>query len=225
MMPTLYHWEPNAGSLEVLLALHEKGIAFESRYVDFIAREAKTAAGLEGLTTDSYVVRSTINPALQRATEAALQEGLAHYETNAGRAQFQAPEANLADALGCDEGALRVQPVEEIPKAPAFLPDQIFNRDLEIVEEELARVVIDHVRDRPHRQAVFPCRTQIDEENRQSIGLPAHLVERRCPRKQDHQVGVLHAGDPHFLSVDEEEIPHIGGTRLQTGEIRACIRF
>lgn len=39
MMPTLFHWEPNAGSLEVLAALHEKGVAFESRYVDFLAQE------------------------------------------------------------------------------------------------------------------------------------------------------------------------------------------
>ncbi|MBL8552463.1 MAG: glutathione S-transferase family protein [Hyphomonadaceae bacterium] len=38
-MPTLYHWEPNAGSLEVLAALHEKNIPFESRYVDFLAGE------------------------------------------------------------------------------------------------------------------------------------------------------------------------------------------
>jgi glutathione S-transferase len=37
-MPTLYHWEPNAGSLEVLAALHERGVAYEGRYVDFLDR-------------------------------------------------------------------------------------------------------------------------------------------------------------------------------------------
>lgn len=33
-MLTLYHAEPVANSLKVLIALHEKGLAFESRYVD-----------------------------------------------------------------------------------------------------------------------------------------------------------------------------------------------
>ena len=44
-------------------------------------------------------MRSTIRPALQRATEAALQEGLAQYEQSAGRVEFRAPEANLSDAI------------------------------------------------------------------------------------------------------------------------------
>src|SRR5215813_11397758 len=66
-------------------------------FVDYIAREAKSVAG--GLTSETYTVRSTINPALQRATETALQDGLAAYEKDSGRAQFQAPEANLAEAI------------------------------------------------------------------------------------------------------------------------------
>jgi penicillin-binding protein 1A len=68
-------------------------------FVDHLTREAKAMAGLDGLTGDSYTVRSTINPVLQRATETALQDGLALYEANSGRAQFQGPEANLADAI------------------------------------------------------------------------------------------------------------------------------
>ena len=51
-------------------------------FVDHLAREARSVAGLEGLTADSYTIRSTINPALQRAAETALQEGLARYEIN-----------------------------------------------------------------------------------------------------------------------------------------------
>ena len=69
-------------------------------FVDQLSREAKTVAGLDGgLTADSYTVRSTVHPDLQRATEAALQEGLARYEIDAGRVQFQSPETNLADAV------------------------------------------------------------------------------------------------------------------------------
>jgi penicillin-binding protein 1A len=68
-------------------------------FVDQLAREAKAVAGLEALTTDSYTVHSTVIPELQRATEMALQDGLARFEIDGGRVQFQAPEANLADAI------------------------------------------------------------------------------------------------------------------------------
>ena len=48
-------------------------------FVDYVGREAKSD-GVESLTAQSYTVHSTINAALQRETEAALQEGLALYE-------------------------------------------------------------------------------------------------------------------------------------------------
>ena len=67
-------------------------------FVDFLGREAK-ADGIESLTAQPYTVHSTINATLQRDTEAALQEGLAHYEIEAGRVQFHGAEANIADAV------------------------------------------------------------------------------------------------------------------------------
>jgi penicillin-binding protein 1A len=68
-------------------------------FVDHLSREARVAAGIASLTAGSYNVRSTLDPALQRATEAALQEGLAQYELRTGRMQFEAPEANLSEAI------------------------------------------------------------------------------------------------------------------------------
>jgi membrane carboxypeptidase/penicillin-binding protein len=68
------------------------------QFVDYLGREVKTT-GIENLTASSYTVRATINVALQRAAEAALQEGLAHYELGHGRMQFHGPEANLAEAV------------------------------------------------------------------------------------------------------------------------------
>jgi penicillin-binding protein 1A len=68
-------------------------------FVDLVAREAKSAAGIEAITANSYTVRSTIHPQLQRAVEEALQEGLWRYERNAGRLQFRGAEANLAKAI------------------------------------------------------------------------------------------------------------------------------
>jgi penicillin-binding protein 1A len=68
-------------------------------FVDQVAREAKSVAGIETITANSYTVRSTISPSLQRATEEALQEGLWRYERDAGRLQFRGPEASLAKAV------------------------------------------------------------------------------------------------------------------------------
>ena len=68
--------------------------------LDHLAREAKATAGIDSLTASSYLVHSTIHPELQRATEAALQEGLARYELNTGRLRYEGAEANLADAVG-----------------------------------------------------------------------------------------------------------------------------
>ena len=67
--------------------------------VDQIGREAKAVAGIDSLTAQSYSVRSTVNPQLQWAAEAALQEGLARYEQTSGRVQYQGPEAKLAEAI------------------------------------------------------------------------------------------------------------------------------
>jgi penicillin-binding protein 1A len=69
-------------------------------FVDEVAREAKSVAGISEATPESYTIRSTINPQLQRATEEALQEGLFQYERDNGRLEFQGAEANLSQAIG-----------------------------------------------------------------------------------------------------------------------------
>src|SRR5262249_60227389 len=68
-------------------------------FVDKVAREAKSVAGVEAITANSYTVRSTINPQLQRTVEEALQEGLSRYERSNGRVQFRGAEANLSQAI------------------------------------------------------------------------------------------------------------------------------
>ena len=60
-------------------------------FVDQVAREAKSLAGIEAITANSYTVRSTIHPQLQRSVEQALQEGLWRYERSAGRVQSGPP--------------------------------------------------------------------------------------------------------------------------------------
>jgi penicillin-binding protein 1A len=94
--------EPTGRSLPALPAM----VAYERphrdigfHFVDQVAREAKSVAGIEAITASSYTVRSTIDPGLQRTVEETLQEGLWRYERDAGRLQFRGPEANLAAAV------------------------------------------------------------------------------------------------------------------------------
>jgi membrane carboxypeptidase/penicillin-binding protein len=84
-------------------------------FVDHLGREAKALAGIDSLTAGSYTVRSTVIPDLQRATEAALQEGLARYELNTGRGRFAGAEANLAEAVR----RIETETAKENPKPPA----------------------------------------------------------------------------------------------------------
>jgi len=82
-------------------------------FMDEVAREVKSAATINELTTESYRIRSTINPQLQRATEAALQDGLFQYERDNGRLEFQGAEANLSQAIARIEAEKK--PAEKRP--------------------------------------------------------------------------------------------------------------
>ena len=68
-------------------------------FLDHVTREARLLAGIGNLTAAGTTVRTTIRPDLQRATEMALQEGLAQYEIRTGRTEWHGAEANLTDAV------------------------------------------------------------------------------------------------------------------------------
>src|SRR5207248_2201797 len=94
-------------------------------FVDQVAREAKSLAGIEGITANSYTVRSTINVPLQRTVEETLQEGLWRYERNTGRLRFVAAEANLAKMIGrleTDKKTIDKRPPWQRAIATARLP-------------------------------------------------------------------------------------------------------
>jgi penicillin-binding protein 1A len=66
---------------------------------DQVVHEAKVAASVDTLAAKAYAVHTTVRPDLQRATESALQEGLAQYEEHTDRARFEGAETNLSDAI------------------------------------------------------------------------------------------------------------------------------
>jgi 1A family penicillin-binding protein len=70
-----------------------------SYFADHVARELAGTSSLSAFRVGSYRIHSTLQPDLQQATELALQEGLANYEKNAGRVEFQGPEINLSAAI------------------------------------------------------------------------------------------------------------------------------
>src|SRR5262249_7640537 len=98
-VPTNYEPGRTLPTLPQMVAYERPRRDIGFHFIDQVAREAKSGAGIEAITANSYVVRSTISPPLQRAVEEALQEGLSRYERSAGRVQFRSAEANLAAAV------------------------------------------------------------------------------------------------------------------------------
>ncbi len=83
-------------------------------FLDHVTREARSV-GVAALTAAATTVRTTVRPDLQRATEAALQEGLAQYEIRTGRTEWHGAEANLAEAVRRIEAAMPAA----VPQGPA----------------------------------------------------------------------------------------------------------
>jgi penicillin-binding protein 1A len=88
-----------SASVPQMAAFARAGLDSGLYFMDQLRREARTVADVDLTTGGSYTIRSTVNPALQRAVEAALQDGLVRYEMNYGRARFQGPETNLAKSV------------------------------------------------------------------------------------------------------------------------------
>ncbi len=110
------------GTLPAVIPVERPREGVAHYFFDYMAREEKTLPGLEPLANATYTIRSTIRPDLQRATEAALQEGLAQYELKTGRMDFQGPEANLADAVK-QIAAARLAPAAAVAPAASPKPD------------------------------------------------------------------------------------------------------
>ena len=120
-----------------------------------------------------------------------------------------------------DENPLRVHAVEDVAEALPLLTDEVFGRDLQVFDEELAGVVVHHRIDGPHRDPVPDGRAQIDEENREAPGLLLDLVRGRRSHEQEHQVRVLRARDPDLLTVHDVAIPATLGEGLEPGGVGA----
>jgi penicillin-binding protein 1A len=156
-------------------------------FVDFLGREAK-ADGVESLTAQPYTMHSTINATLQRDAEAALQEGLAHYESEAGRVRFHGPEANIADAVQKLSGGKRggAAAADTAPEAMPAWQQPLAKVHLPLYDVHWERAVILKSgkrgdEDAPRRSRRWPHPAAVDAGSRHAAK-PQPVRCRLCPR-------------------------------------------
>ena len=84
-----------------------------------------------------------------------LPDGPAEHNAIAGvlRGLLDKP-ATVADALRRDQRALGIQAVEDVAETLTLLADQTAGGNLQVVEEQLVGLVVDHVGDRLHGKAL-----------------------------------------------------------------------
>ena len=102
-----------------------------------------------------------------------------------------------ADRLGRNQDALGVQAVEDVLESLALLADAIFDRNAQIIDENLIRVYAlpSHFLDLSHLDTLS---IEIGIKERQATGSLGLLDWRRTGEQQD-LVRYLRRGDPHFL--------------------------
>ena len=112
--------------------------------------------------------------------------------------------APVADALRRDQDPLRVHAVEDVAEPLALLADERVRRHLQAVDEDLRGGVVDHRLDRADRhRSRRRGPLHVDDERREALRLLLHLLERRRPREEQHEVGVERPRRPDLLPVDD----------------------
>ena len=130
---------------------------------------------------------------------------------------------NLASPrLRGDQDALGVHAVDDVAEALALLADQVLGGHLQVVEEHLAGVVVDHGVDLLDLDTLALGRIEVDQEHGEALGALFDLVGRRGAGEQQHQVGVQHAAGPNLLAVDDVAVVALLlGARLELGGVGA----
>ena len=94
----------------------------------------------------------------------------------------------VANALGGNQYALRIQAVQNIGKAFAFLANQVVCRNFQLIKKNFIGLVVDHIANRLDSHAVLQGHVHIDDENRHALAFAFDLVQRRRACQQNHQI-------------------------------------
>src|SRR5690606_7458448 len=127
----------------------------------------------------------------------------------------------VANAFRRNQRALRIQSFEYVFEALALFPDQVLFGDFQVLEEELIGLVIHHIWNRTHGQALANRLSQINDEDRHAFRFLLDLGQWRGARQQNHEIGMLHARDPDLLAVHHVTPVFLYGRRLQPRSIGA----
>ncbi len=115
-----------------------------------------------------------------------------------------APQRGAAetDRFGADQDALRIEAVEDVLEAAAFLADAILDRHFQAVDEHLVGVdrFATHLVDLAHFDEAA---VERGVEQGQAVGRPASALDRRAAGQDQHPVGDLRRGGPDFCAGDE----------------------
>ncbi|MEA3220786.1 MAG: hypothetical protein OZX49_01901 [Immundisolibacter sp.] len=136
-----------------------------------------------------------------------------------GLAQRHAADA---DGLGGDQDALRIQAVQQVTKALAFLADAVLHGDFQAVDEHLVRVhaLAAHFLDLAH---LHPGAVQVAVEQRQAVDRPGAFLQRRGAGDQQHLVRVLGVAGPHLLAVDHVTVAVAAGEGFKVRGVQARV--
>ena len=178
-MLELFHWEPNGGSLKVLIALHEKGLPFASRWVDFLALEQYTLAPfadpeaaitIEGeapvLVHDGHVISDSFNTILY--LDEAVPQGPLQPATAEGQWRIQVWARQFAEVLAPAVATLGCQ---------RHLTPALARRDRAALAAAIARIAV-HERRSAWQAALdgdYP--EALLEDSRRKVGLVLGKVE------------------------------------------------
>ncbi|MDT5192447.1 MAG: hypothetical protein QOI28_4698 [Mycobacterium sp.] len=124
-----------------------------------------------------------------------------------------------AQCFGCDQHPLRVEPVDDVGEALAFLADPVLNRHPQVVDEQLVGAgVAAHLRNRADADV---CAVGIGEEQRHAVGLLGDLVIGRRAGQQQDLLGLECLGDPHLSAVDHVAVTAPFGEGGDAGGVHA----
>src|ERR1019366_5734785 len=120
-----------------------------------------------------------------------------------GRRTIYEP-STVTDALRGDEDALGVHGVQNVPKAVSLRAHKTPFGNLQVVEEELVGLVVDHRFQRFDREPTGIALSDVDEEQGEP-GRSASILITGCGAGQKQkQVRLLGARGEHLLAVDDK---------------------
>ena len=132
--------------------------------------------------------------------------------------------ARNTDAFTGHQDAFGIQPVQNLPKAFALLPDQVLSRNRQSIDEDFVRIdsLSTHLFDLSHVNEIS---VEICIEQAQPFGRAAHILKPRCSGQKQHLVCHLRGRNPDFLSVHDISVPPPHRHGLQLCGIQPRRRF